>query len=107
MCAFGRMARERTITQGWVNVHFLSRFGTLEKGSANDRPRRANVRFLSRFGTLEKGSENDRPRRANVCFLSRFGTLEKGSVNDHPRMGDRSLPQCSNSHYARIKLKKK
>jgi hypothetical protein len=50
---------------------------------------------------------NDRPMRANVRFLNVFSTLERTSANDRPRMGERSLPQCANSHYARIKLKEK
>jgi hypothetical protein len=50
---------------------------------------------------------NDRPMRVNVCFLSVFSTLERTLANDRPRMGECSLPQCANSHYARIKLKEK
>jgi hypothetical protein len=40
----------------------------------------------------------------NVRFLSKFGTLEETCANDRPRVDERSLPQCANSHYARIKL---
>jgi hypothetical protein len=43
----GRMARGRTITPGGAIVRLLSVFSTLERVSANDRPRGVNVRFLS------------------------------------------------------------
>jgi hypothetical protein len=43
----------------------------------------------------------------NIHFLSVFSTLERTTANDRPRVRERSLPQCANSHYARIKLKKK
>jgi hypothetical protein len=79
----GRMARGQTIAPGGAIVHLLNVFSTLERVSANDRPRGANVRFL------------------NV-----YSTIEETSTNDHPNRCDRSLPQCVISHCARIKLKK-
>jgi hypothetical protein len=42
MCAAAELSRGRTIAPGGVIVRFLSRFGTLEESSANDRPRRCD-----------------------------------------------------------------
>jgi hypothetical protein len=41
-CALVRLASERTIAPGGAIVLFLSRFGTLEEGSANDHPRKCD-----------------------------------------------------------------
>jgi hypothetical protein len=42
----------------------------------------------------------------NVRFLSVFSTFERTLANDRPVLGERLLPQCANSHCARVKLKR-
>jgi hypothetical protein len=39
---------------------------------------------------------------ANVRFLSVFSTFERTLANDLSVLGERSLPQCANSHCARV-----
>jgi hypothetical protein len=71
MFSLGRMARGRTIAPGGAIVRFLSRFGTLEKGLANDRPSGGRT-FASSvcLALLRRLRRTIAQGWANVCFLS-------------------------------------
>jgi hypothetical protein len=110
------LPRGRTIAQCWANVRprvSMRVWPGDERSSTgawrgSERSPSAGRTFASSVSTaLLRGLRRTIAQCwTNVRFLSVFSTFERTSANDRPVLDERSLPQCANSHCARVKLKR-